>query len=61
MATFNTFNGLIVEWIQNKGLHLVTITGDSEKVLYSGDSMGKASAVYRQVVKEYEQRKKAEG
>jgi hypothetical protein len=57
MPSFTTHVGLVVEWKAGP-VHLVTITGERIKVLYEGDNMGEAKAVYDEVVAHYGEREK---
>jgi hypothetical protein len=59
MATHNTHVGLVLAWTQAGKQHRVTITGEHEKVLYEGDDMGKAKAVWDYTKEHYEQRRVA--
>lgn len=60
MAQVKTFNGLVIEWKEDEGSHLVTLTGDRTKVLYEGPNFGEASNVYTKTVAHYKAREKAE-
>lgn len=58
MAEYLTHTGLTLKWEQDEEkLHLVTLNGDRQKVLFHGANMGEAAKVYRDTKAHYEKRK----